>query len=104
MLKAFDAAVGNTKNNLIVWSSTLTDPTIITNYLSPNRYTIQTWVPGENSLPQDLLNLGYKLIISTKDAWYLDHGFWGTTQFYNWQKVYDNVILTQNGVLGGEVL
>lgn len=52
----------------------------------------------------ELLNKGYKLIISTKDAWYLDHGFWGRTMYYNWAKVYDNRIPDlSRGVYGGEV-
>lgn len=67
------------------------------------RYVIQTWVKSADPLPQRLLDLGYKLIISTKDAWYFDHGFWGNTQFYQWRKVYQNKIPNHPGVLGGEV-
>lgn len=51
-----------------------------------------------------LLDLNYKLIISTKDAWYLDHGFWGNTIYHRWNVVYDNQIPERSkGVLGGEV-
>lgn len=34
------------------------------------RYIIQTWVESSASLPQKLLDLGYELIMSTKNAWY----------------------------------
>lgn len=46
---------------------------------------------------------GYKLVISTKDSWYLDHGFWGTTVYHNWQTVYSNRLPAHENVLGGEV-
>lgn len=64
---------------------------------------MQTWVPAMDELPQKLLTMGYKLIISTKDAWYLDHGFWGNTQYHTWRTGYTNRIPRQDGVLGGEV-
>lgn len=68
-----------------------------------SRYVIQTWVPESNSLPEILANKGYRLIISTKDAWYLDHGFWGTTTYHNWQVAYNNRLLQHPNVIGGEV-
>ncbi|XP_050079484.1 chitooligosaccharidolytic beta-N-acetylglucosaminidase [Anopheles maculipalpis] len=88
---------------VILWSSHLTDPSVIVQFLSSDRYVIQTWVPSTNNMPQQLQKLGYKLIISTKDAWYLDHGFWGVTTYYNWKKVYENQLPKGNGILGGEV-
>lgn len=66
------------------------------------RYIIQTWVPASSSLPADLLAKGYRVIYSTKDTWYLDHGFWGSTVYHNWRVVYDNKIPRKAGVLGGE--
>ena len=66
------------------------------------RYIIQTWVPASSSLPTELLAKGYKVIYSTKDTWYLDHGFWGSTIYHNWRVVYDNKIPRRAGVLGGE--
>lgn len=63
---------------------------------------IQTWVETSNKLPKKLLDLGYELIMSTKNAWYFDHGFWGVTKYYTWKMAYDNKILLQKGVLGGE--
>lgn len=64
---------------------------------------IQTWVPKSDTLPGELEKLGYRLIVSTKDSWYLDHGFWGSTTYYKWQTVYDNAIGTSPAILGGEV-
>lgn len=40
--------------------------------------------------------------MSTKNAWYFDHGFWGITKFYQWRTVYSNRIPRVRGVLGGE--
>lgn len=79
-------------NKAIVWSSHLTDPEIIQNYLNSSQFIIQTWVEADKDLNEKLLKLGYKLIISTKDAWYLDHGFWGITKYHTWRDVYKNVI------------
>ncbi|XP_057669442.1 chitooligosaccharidolytic beta-N-acetylglucosaminidase [Diorhabda carinulata] len=106
-LKAFDQATGHNKTSIIVWSSHLTDPSIITKYLSKERFIIQTWVPeSENDLIKQLLNLGYRVIISTKDKWYLDHGFWGEYWTYHkWKTVYDNTMYSSynEAILGGEV-
>lgn len=92
---------------VILWSSRLTDPQHIEQFLPKERFIIQTWVGAQDSLNRDLLHKGYRLLISTKDAWYLDHGFWGSTNYYNWRKVYDNVLPVAHGqvrqVLGGEV-
>lgn len=63
---------------------------------------IETWVEANQSLPVDLLNKGYRLILATKDAWYLDHGFWGVTKYHSWRVAYDNKIPKTDGVLGGE--
>ncbi|XP_044756390.1 chitooligosaccharidolytic beta-N-acetylglucosaminidase [Coccinella septempunctata] len=102
-LKRYDNAIGNQNTKVIIWTSQLTDPAHIEKYLDKNRYVIQTWVPDTDELPEQLLSLGYKLIISTKNAWYLDHGFWGTTKYYDWRAVYQNQILLSPDVLGGEV-
>jgi hexosaminidase len=91
-----------TKIPTILWSSHLTDPKVIEKYLSKDRYIIQTWVESSATLPKELLAKGYSLIISTKNAWYFDHGFWGVTKYYPWRTVYNNRILRGPGVLGGE--
>lgn len=80
---------------------------LITTYLLDKcifylRYIIQTWVESHDQLVTQLLTKGYSLIVSTKNAWYFDHGFWGTTKYYTWRDVYTNKIPRLNGVLGGE--
>ncbi|XP_045463068.1 chitooligosaccharidolytic beta-N-acetylglucosaminidase isoform X2 [Harmonia axyridis] len=102
-LKRYDKAVGNKNSKIIIWTSQLTDPFYISRYFNKDRYVIQTWVPDTDNLPEILLQKGFNLIISTKNAWYLDHGFWGTTKYYDWRTVYENQILLDPGVLGGEV-
>ena len=42
--------------------------------------------------------------MSTKNAWYLDHGFWGTTRYYDWRTVYSNKLNPDKNILGGEVI
>ncbi|XP_051156817.1 probable beta-hexosaminidase fdl isoform X2 [Leptopilina boulardi] len=93
---------GNENTKAIVWSSHLTSANLIENYLDKSQFIIQTWVEAELDLNEELLNLGYNLIISTKNAWYLDHGFWGTTNYHTWRDVYNNRIPNSRGVLGGE--
>ncbi|XP_030563037.1 chitooligosaccharidolytic beta-N-acetylglucosaminidase [Drosophila novamexicana] len=94
---------------VILWSSRLTDPETIEQLLPKERFIIQTWVNAQDPLNRNLLQRGYRLLISTKDAWYLDHGFWGSTSYYNWRKVYDNALPLdprrgqERQVLGGEV-
>ncbi|XP_061506877.1 chitooligosaccharidolytic beta-N-acetylglucosaminidase isoform X1 [Anopheles gambiae] len=100
---AYSASTNEHSSPVILWSSRLTDPLVIDKFLSKNRYVIQTWLPSSSTIPKELQKLGYKLIVSTKDAWYLDHGFWGVTTYYTWKKVYDNQLPKGNGILGGEV-
>ncbi|KAI9581797.1 chitooligosaccharidolytic beta-N-acetylglucosaminidase [Glossina fuscipes] len=88
---------------VIIWSSHITDPEIIENHLPKERFIIQTWVASNSSLNPMLLDLGYRVIKSTKNAWYLDHGFWGRTVYYNWATVYNNKMELHPNVLGGEV-
>nr|XP_023013669.1 chitooligosaccharidolytic beta-N-acetylglucosaminidase isoform X1 [Leptinotarsa decemlineata] len=105
-LQSFDSAIGHQHSSIVLWTSQLTQPDVIKKYLPKERYIIQTWVPTkQDALIGDLLKLGYRVIVSTKDAWYLDHGFWGTTQYYNWKKVYENKVYdySHEAVLGGEV-
>lgn len=92
----------NEETKAIIWSSHLTSPNIIENYLDKNKFIIQTWVEAELELNQQLLDLGYSLIISTKNAWYLDHGIHRNTYYHTWREVYNNRIPSSIGVLGGE--
>ncbi len=82
---------------VIVWSSSLTHLPQLTQYLDKNRYVIQVWDVSE-SVIKDILNEGYKIILSNVDALYLDCGFssWVSSglnscaPFKGWQKLYDN--------------
>ncbi|XP_058807710.1 chitooligosaccharidolytic beta-N-acetylglucosaminidase [Phymastichus coffea] len=86
----------------ILWSSQLTAPEHIESYLDKAKFVVQTWVEADKDLNARLLDLGYQLIVSTKDAWYLDHGFWGSTKYHSWRDAYNNRIPQHQGVLGGE--
>lgn len=67
------------------------------------RFVIEAWTDSTDPMADKLLAMGYRMIMATKDAWYLDHGFWGRTSYYNWRRVYDNRLPRSPGVLGGEV-
>lgn len=82
--------------NIIMWSSDLTKRPYIEKYLNKHRTIVQTW--GGSTWPEtiDLLEDGYRVIISHVDAWYLDCGFgkWRETggaacdPYRTWQTVY----------------
>ncbi|KAK6632817.1 hypothetical protein RUM43_013588 [Polyplax serrata] len=58
---------------------------------------------ASSPIPQKLLDKGYRLIVSTKDKWYLDHGFWGRTAYHDWKVMYNYKLYQHENVLGGEV-
>lgn len=95
--------IGGEDNSVILWSSELTLPQNIEKFLPKERYIIQTWIPSDSDVPIQLLKKGYRIIMSTKNAWYFDHGFWGNTKYYNWKTVYANMLPRSFLVLGGEV-
>ncbi len=95
--------INGVDDSVILWSSDMTLPQNIEKYLPNNQYIIQTWLPSDSSVPLELLKKGYRIIMSTKNAWYFDHGFWGTTKYYNWKTVYANRLPKSYLVLGGEV-
>ncbi|XKL63937.1 hypothetical protein PGB90_006301 [Kerria lacca] len=103
-LHTLEKILENNTIPVILWSSQLTFPESIAKYLDKKRFIIQTWTESTENTSIELLEQGYKLIISTKDAWYLDHGFYGNTRYYNWATVYNNHIPeVSKGVYGGEV-
>lgn len=101
-LSKWDEAT-NGKSSIILWSSELTLPENVEKYLPKNRYIIQTWLPSDSEVPLQLLKKGYRIIMSTKNAWYFDHGFWGNTRYYSWKTVYANMLVKSYLTLGGEV-
>ncbi|KAE8740162.1 hypothetical protein FOCC_FOCC014325 [Frankliniella occidentalis] len=110
-------ATGTTGMPVILWTSELTAANVVEKYLDKDRYVIQLWLRAGDPLARDLVSKGYRVIVSTKDAWYLDHGFgnWkgNSTSGYGyhpWQVAYDNDPLSgleglsgaARQVLGGE--
>lgn len=87
---------GRSIPNIIMWSSDLTKRPYIDRFLNKHRTIVQTW--GGSNWPEtsDLLDDGYRVIISHVDAWYLDCGYgkWRETgtgacdPYRIWQTVY----------------
>ncbi|XP_034235410.1 chitooligosaccharidolytic beta-N-acetylglucosaminidase-like isoform X2 [Thrips palmi] len=92
---------------VILWTSELTAADVVQKYLDKDRYVIQLWLRAGDPLARDLVSKGYRVIVSTKDAWYLDHGFgnWKGNStagylYHPWQVAYDNDPLAGLGGLG----
>ncbi len=47
---------------------------ILVRHLHRDKYVIQTWFRGADPWLYELLNRGYRVILSNSDAWYLDCG------------------------------
>uniref|UniRef100_A0A182R2N8 Beta-hexosaminidase n=1 Tax=Anopheles funestus TaxID=62324 RepID=A0A182R2N8_ANOFN len=103
------------KRPIIMWTSKLTESPYLEQYLNKDRYIIQVWTTGNDSKVSNLLEKGYRLIMSNYDALYLDCGFagWVTdgsnwcAPYIGWQKVYNNDLMAIGGpyaqqILGGE--
>ncbi|OXU27126.1 hypothetical protein TSAR_012992, partial [Trichomalopsis sarcophagae] len=107
---------GEAPKAVILWSSPLTKRPYITQYLDSSVHVIQSW--GGSNWPDtpDLLEDGFRVILSHVDAWYLDCGFgrWRETgeaacgEYRTWQTVYnhrpwrDYPPQQQHLLLGGE--
>ncbi|XP_042224093.1 chitooligosaccharidolytic beta-N-acetylglucosaminidase-like isoform X1 [Homarus americanus] len=96
-LKLLTSANGGKNIPGIVWTSSLTDENIL-KYLDPQQYIIQVWTTADDPTIGNLLNKGYRIILSNYDSLYLDCGNADTYRSgeswcgpYNpWQTVYDN--------------
>ena len=44
-------------------------------YLNPENYIIQVWTKSWDLSIANLLEMGYRIIMSNTDAWYLDCGY-----------------------------
>lgn len=87
-----------TPKAVILWSSPLTKRPYITTYFDPKIHVIQSW--GGSNWPEtpDLLEDGFRVILSHVDTWYLDCGFgrWRETgeaacgEYRTWQTVYNH--------------
>ena len=104
-LSEYDKEAGDDKSDIIVWSSGLTEPDIIEKYLDKKRYTVEAW-EGSN-IPVELVKLGYKVIVALNSVYYLDHGFWLSTNYHTWKQIYNKMMPTvdnPNLLLGAEVI
>ncbi|KAK0090371.1 hypothetical protein PV325_001145 [Microctonus aethiopoides] len=105
-----------TPKAVILWSSPLTKRPWITSHFDPKVHVIQSW--GGSTWPEtgDLLEDGFRVILSHVDAWYLDCGFgkWRETgeaacgEYRTWQTVYNHrpwrdYQSSMHLILGGEV-
>lgn len=102
-LKTYDNEVGNSKTDIIVWSSGLTNPKIIEKYLDKNRFTVEVW---DGHITSELVDLGYKVIVAVEDIYYLDHGLRPTTNYHSWKVIYDEqmpAVKNKSLILGAEV-
>ncbi|KAI4469177.1 beta-hexosaminidase [Holotrichia oblita] len=83
---------------IIMWTSTLTKPEYIKQYLPNDKYIIQIWTTGTDDHVKELLDKNYRVIFSNYDALYFDCGSagWVTdgqnwcSPYIGWQKVYGN--------------
>uniref|UniRef100_A0A182N7T2 beta-N-acetylhexosaminidase n=1 Tax=Anopheles dirus TaxID=7168 RepID=A0A182N7T2_9DIPT len=103
------------KRPIVMWTSKLTESPYLEQYIDKKRYIVQVWTTGNDSKLINLLEKGYRLIMSNYDALYLDCGFagWVTdgsnwcAPYIGWQKVYNNDLMAIGGpyaqqILGGE--
>ncbi|XP_011497012.1 PREDICTED: probable beta-hexosaminidase fdl isoform X3 [Ceratosolen solmsi marchali] len=107
---------GEAPKAVILWSSPLTKRPYVTQYFDSSIHVIQSW--GGSTWPDtpDLLEDGFRVILSHVDAWYLDCGFgkWREAgeaacgEYRTWQTVYnhrpwrDYPLQQQHLLLGGE--
>lgn len=104
--------VSKHKVPVIMWTSHLTELPYVDQYLSKDRYIIQIWTTGQDPKVQDLLERGYKLIMSNYDALYFDCGFgaWVTegvnwcAPYIGWEKVYKNDLAAIGGKYKSQIL
>ncbi|CAH1108307.1 unnamed protein product [Psylliodes chrysocephalus] len=82
----------------IMWTSLLTTDEYLTSSLPKEKYIIQVWTTGTDNQINQLLENGYKIILSNYDALYMDCGFGGwvtdgnnwCSPYIGWQKIYEN--------------
>ncbi|CAK4615361.1 unnamed protein product [Aphanomyces euteiches] len=63
------------ESKLMLWTSDLTKSANIQQYLNPSEYIIQVWDAIGSNASASLARLGYQVVLSNYDAWYLDCGF-----------------------------
>ncbi|CAG0879157.1 unnamed protein product [Cyprideis torosa] len=100
--KAFER-LRNLRENItaILWTSELTNPSHVEEYLHKDDYIIQLWTDSQAPSIAQLAKQGYRLIFTNYDAWYLDCGFaaW-VGSGHNWCSPYKEL---RKQIQGGEV-
>lgn len=91
----------NAPKDVIIWDSDLTDLERIELYLPKERYIINVWKYAEREAM--LREKGYRIIMSNKWYWYLDHGLSKFTNYHGWGHMYNYRINDSSLMLGGEV-
>ncbi|KAK6631058.1 hypothetical protein RUM44_003231 [Polyplax serrata] len=83
----------------VLWTSTLTEPDLIDEYLTPEDYIIQIWTSKTDNSIKSLIEKKFRVIFSNYDELYLDCGgpSWVGQQgqnwcspFIGWQQVYQH--------------
>ncbi|MCL4159759.1 UNVERIFIED_CONTAM: hypothetical protein GTU68_059838 [Idotea baltica] len=82
----------------VIWTSHLTEKGRADVYLNQTKYVIQIWTLGNDPIIKELLEKGFDIIMSNRDAMYLDCGVssWNTkgpnwcSPYKGWQDLYDN--------------
>ncbi|XP_049544745.1 chitooligosaccharidolytic beta-N-acetylglucosaminidase-like [Anopheles darlingi] len=100
------------KRPIVMWTSKLTESPYLEQYLDKDRYLIQVWTTGNDTKVKNLLEKGYRLIVSNYDALYLDCGLdgWITdgsnwcAPYIGWQKVYNNDLMAIGGPYANQIL
>ncbi len=97
-LDELDQAFGR-EQDVVFWTSGLTEEGRAPNYLDKDRYIIQFWENADDPSTKILIEQGYRLIMSNSDALYLDCGYsawigdlpnnW-CSPYKGWQLIYDN--------------
>lgn len=88
--------VSNGNLPIILWTSELTEEPYASQYLDKSRYIFQVWATRDDPIIKNLLDDGYRIIISNHDALYLDCGYgsWASddpiwcSPYHEWQKIY----------------
>lgn len=82
---------------VIVWQSQLTRPEYINTSYDRDNVIVQIWANANFTQNQDILDNGFKVILSNFDAMYLDCGFGALngapnwcSPYKTWQNIYDN--------------
>lgn len=65
-----------TRMPAIIWTNTMTEEGV-EKFLPRDDYIIQIWTTGKDHSIADIINKGYKTIMSNYDAWYFDCGYAG---------------------------